>query len=249
MNKNATSLDRSILEHLDGTTLFYPCSGDDLLLPIATFSPFVSDFWFVDIAYFRRCPPEKQPPLLSEKDGYTLLDKQIRLPNIPEEDWQEDDKYRGNPPSILVENYRHLESEPVIRVHRHRRRGPSALRTEIYRLGVFFYRGDSEEGGSRTLWLTVHPRQRRQWLLHEVLGKLIDGGLIVTDGAMCKGEDNPYRAFRRLHCNRDVSDAEAVALVQPFEDEKGRLFAYIGCLGQHHHYGPAMVWKMTQRPL
>ena len=159
--------------------------------------------------------PKEQQPILSEKDGYTFLDNQVRLSAIPEEDWSTDDKYHRKPPPILTEIYKHLKSGREIRVHRHLRRGPSALRTEIDRLGVFFYRGDSEEGGSKTWWLTVDQRQQRLWLIHEVFDKLINGGLIVTDGSMCKGEHNPYREFRRFHCNQEVSATEAVEINVP----------------------------------
>jgi hypothetical protein len=222
-----------------------------VLVPIHTFSPYVSDFWFVDTEYFRRCPPEQRRPVLSEKCGYNLLDSQIRFPEIPDAEWMNDDRYGRERPPILSETYQHIATERVIRIHRHRRRGPSALRTEIDRLGVFFYRGDSDAGGSCTQWLTVREwhkakKRKRRWLIHEVLDKIVDGGLIVTDGSMCKGDHNPYREFRRLHCNRDISAIEAVASVQPFTDDRGHSFTCIGCLGQHHHYGPTMVWQMTR---
>jgi hypothetical protein len=248
---HSTPLDHCILEHLQGTALFYPCCGDDLLLPITTFSPFVSDFWFVDLAYFSQYLLDKQQPVLSEKDGYTFLDKQVRLPAISEEDCRAHEKVHEQPPYILTERYCHLGSERRICVHRHLRRGPSALRKEIDRLGVFFYRGDSEEG-SGTLWLTVREwhkakKRKRRWLIHEVLDKLIDGGLIATDGSMCKGEHNPYREFRRFHGNQEVSDTEAVKLMSPFEDDTGRFFRCIGCLGKHYN-GPTMVRPVTKCP-
>jgi hypothetical protein len=115
-------------------------------------------------------------------------------------------------------------------------------------LGVFFYRGDSEEGGSSTQWLTVwgwhRKNKRRRWLIHEVLDKLIDGGLIVTDGSMCKGGHNPHREFRRLHCNRAISAEAAVASVHSFQDDSGRTFRCVGCLGQHYHYWPTLIWQV-----
>lgn len=248
MKANPTPLDQSVLRRLEGTSLFYPCSGNDLLLPLATFGPFVSDFWFVDSAYFRRSRPEEEPPILSKEHGYTLLDKQIRLPTISEEDWIDDEKYDCKPPPILTESYRHITSGRMIRVHRHRRRGPSALRREIDRLGVFFYRGDNDgdaHGGSGTLWLTVHrPKKRRRWLIHEVLDKLIDGGLIVTDGSMCQGEHNPYREIARFRSKEDILRDQAVGLAQSFHDDRGHFFQCIGYCGYNRLYSPTLIWQV-----
>lgn len=43
------TLPREALDSLLGTALFYPCSGDDLEIPITLFAPTVSDFYFVDV--------------------------------------------------------------------------------------------------------------------------------------------------------------------------------------------------------
>lgn len=45
-------LDNEALAAVEGTALFYPCSGNDLDVPIRLFSPFVAEFWFVDRGYF-----------------------------------------------------------------------------------------------------------------------------------------------------------------------------------------------------
>ena len=220
--------------------MFYPCSGEDWEEPLSVFGPWCSDFWFVDTSYFKRQSPDKVRPVLSRQQGYELVGVEIHFPDIPEQDWRTDDEYDCQPPPIRTEIYRHRQTDRIIRVHRHRRRGPSALRKEIDRLGVFFYRGDGgSEGGSGTEWLT--SRQRRG-LIHEVLGKLNDGGLIVTDGSNCHGDDNPYREFRRLHRNKMITEQEAVSAVSAFCDDAGRYFRCIGCLGQR--YGPTLVWEV-----
>ena len=107
---------------------------------------------------------------MTEKADWKLLDVGTRLPDIPEEAWRTDSKYGNIPPYIRTETYYHLPSGETIRVHRHRRRGPSALCTEIDKLGVFYYRGDSSEGGSGTHWLSVFswnkPRKRRYQINH-----------------------------------------------------------------------------------
>jgi len=50
--KERLILGKDELESIRDSTLFYPCSGNDLLVPIELFSPYVTDFWFVDRGYF-----------------------------------------------------------------------------------------------------------------------------------------------------------------------------------------------------
>ena len=45
-----------LLKPLAGTSLFYPCCGDDLLLPIELFASVISDFYFVEINRLPRLP-------------------------------------------------------------------------------------------------------------------------------------------------------------------------------------------------
>lgn len=235
------------LEPIKGSTLFYPCSGNDLSSPLAVFGPYCVDFWFVDIGYFRGPSPLQVRPVLSRSQGYELVDVKVRSADLPREEWRHDPKYDNRQPEILTETYSQIESGRQINVHRHRRRGPSALRKEIGQLGVFFYRGDSPgESGSGTLWLTHRRSRRRRWLMDEVLEKLVDGGLIVTDGSQCFGKKNPYRELRRLHRNDSITSEEAVAAAESFVDLHGRTFQCVGCLGQHSHYGPTMVWQMRR---
>lgn len=249
-NLNKPLFDPSILESLACRKLFYPCSGSDWIHPILLFAPQIRDFWFVDVNYFSRCSPEQTPPLLCESPAYQHLDSIVTMPDLPPEDWQQDNKYRGMPPYILTETYLHRRSGEIITIHRHRRRGPSALRKEIDRLGIFFYRGDSNDGGgSGTVWLSAarrwtKPSRGRKALIHEVLDKLVNGGLIVTDGSIGDNhQSNPYRHFYKYHGNRSVG-REVVQEVQPFEDLLGNKFECVGYAGQR--YGPTLVWRVTK---
>ena len=61
-------MNTTILGSLDGRTLFYPCSGDDLAAPLGIFAPYCQDFWFVNTAYFRNRPPEQARPALAGRD-------------------------------------------------------------------------------------------------------------------------------------------------------------------------------------
>jgi hypothetical protein len=233
-------IQKPVLEHLSGATLFYPCSGIDFETPRGLFAPYVQDFWFVDIGYFRQASPESPRRFLELNGGYEFLDVQMRLPNIPETEWHDDERYDSSP-YVRTETYRHISSGRTVRIHLHKRRGPSALDTEIDKLGVFFYRGDSEgEGGSGTLWLTVHRKTVN--LIDKVLDKLIDGGLIVTDGSNCDRNKNPYAELGKFY--QKPVGCEAVKLAKPFEDNAGHRFQCIGYAGDK--YGPTLVWQILK---
>ncbi len=75
---------------LDGKSLFYPCSGSDLMTPIRLFAPHVTCFWFVDIGYFSPghqntgfCgmdrPADQVDPTLASEPDYELLDEPPRV--------------------------------------------------------------------------------------------------------------------------------------------------------------------------
>lgn len=237
------------LQHLP---LFYPCSGNDLAAPIKTFAPYIKEFWFADVNYFRYGNYKDVRPVLAASKTYELTNVTFPSAKIEEIDWKDDRHYEKCPPVIRRETYLHRVTGEPITVNRHKRTGPSALRTEISALGVFYYRGDSDEGGSATHWLTIRRwnnlRSRRRTLrkgalIFEVLDKLVDGGLLVTDGSMCKGFNNPYKELQRFHSNCDIG-SQAVEEVQPFTDPMGRTFRCIGYAGEC--YGPTLIWQVSQ---
>ena len=152
-------LGKEQLERVKDSALFYPCSGNDLLTPIELFSPYVTDFWFVDRGYFSPghqdtkfygfdVSANKQRSVLEENSRYELLAKEVVGPPT----WSPEN--RDITPCILTKTYRHIQTEREIKIRRRRGYGYSAFRSEINALGVFFYRGDSHgEGGSGNLWL------------------------------------------------------------------------------------------------
>jgi len=234
------------LEKVKDLALFYPCSGRDFLVPIEIFSPYVTDFWFVDCNYFLLGKPaDKQQPVLDRNRQYELLSKNIEGPPA----WPSSE--RDITPCILTETYRHLKTNRIIRVHRRRGYGYSALRFEkrMGKLGVFFYRGDSEgEGGSGNHWL-------RQEHLDEVFAKLIDGGLLVLDGS----NGRPYQLKRRSGILREIckyahktdreiskTPEELIASMSTVVDKKGRQYNCIGYAGMK--YGPTMIWQVEYPP-
>jgi hypothetical protein len=181
-------IETQALEKLQGSRLFYPCSGADLITPIRLFSPYIQDFWFVDRGYFRSShqdtreygldrPADQHAPLLQRVSDYRLIDVRIEGPH-DQSGYDTDIK-----PCVRTEVYEHLPSGRLITVNMRRGYGYSAFRDDIGSLGVFFYRGDSQgEGGSGKHWLKKEH-------IREVLAKLDNHGLMVLDGS----DGLPYR--------------------------------------------------------
>jgi hypothetical protein len=246
MSAPTKDLDVKYLSGIRNSTLFYPCSGGDLLEPIHLFSPFVTDFWFADRGYFRPghqdtrrygldVPADKLPPVLGDDKSYRLLDTHI----VGEPGWRQHSVHI--PPCVLTETYEHIPSGCRISIHLRRGYALSTLRKEIRSLGVFFYRGDSEgEGGSGHYWLGSKQ-------LAEILPMLVNGGLVVTDGSQ-GGPSNgqgQYSDLVRLHGKRPEKDGvDLVGKIRPFRDKAGRSFECIGQAGQR--YGPTLIWRVTR---
>ena len=232
---------QNILEPLSGTSLFYPCSGNDMLVPIRLFSPFVTDFWFVDKGYFSQghqdthydgldIPATMQRPLLADDETYEFTGSSIK--GAPQ--W--DCSVRNIKPSVLSEYYRHKPSNIDIRVHRRRGYGFSAFRKDISSIGVFFYRGDSQgEGGSGNLWLIREH-------LDEVCNKLVDGGLIVTDGSNYGHSREKFELSKNNFKEIKKSGQEIINSYKSFSDKSGRQFQCVGYVG--HRYGPTLIWQV-----
>lgn len=240
-------IQQEVLDSLKDSSLFYPCSGKDLLIPIQLFSPYITDFWFVDRGYFSSnhqdteaygydIPADKQLPILRESPDYVFIKCEIEGPA----DW---DQYNPHiKPCIQTEFYEHCLSKREIRIHRRRGYGFSAFRTEQRlrsRLGVFFYRGDSMGGGgSGNRWLGPDH-------LKEVCDILIDGGLVVTDGS---NHRNCFKALWKYHRTSAVgmTDTEIVESLMPFTafSEYPKTFTCIGSVGVA--YGPTLVWQVRK---
>jgi TPR repeat protein len=193
MSTEIEPLPESVLARLRDGCLFYPCSGRDLLVPLELFSPWITDFVFVDKGYFDPedqdmrysglgQPADKALPLLEAHANYALLATEILDSPGSADDGR---RYRLGP-CQLTEIYAHLPSGRVIHVHRVRDIGLRALTRLRSRLQVFFYRGDSDgEGGSGNHWLS------RIWF-DIVLCRMSDCGLVVTDGSNRGPEGTPY---------------------------------------------------------
>lgn len=228
--------------------LFYPSCGKDWRVPLRLFAPNITDFWFVDKKYFTAgSSADKQKPLLRFSKQYQLVEKSLTgspswSPYCPDIE-----------PCVLTETYKHRANDRLIRIHFRRGYGFSALRREsaLSRLAIFFYRGDSlGEGGSGNLWLAPDH-------LGDVLARLEDGGLIITDGSNMGRRTSEYQPLMALRQYTQVYFEEhgiedqaigktLVELAQPFRNQAGKYFECVGFAG--FRYGPTMIWRVTNKP-
>lgn len=246
MNKQPYIIPQAQLERIKDLALFYPCSGKDYYDAIDVFSPYITDFWFVDKCYFNAVSAVEYPPVLKGRKEYELIEVKIvgkprflcRDPHIL--------------PCIRTETYVHLSSRREIRIHRRRGYGYSTLRYEgrMGKLGVFFYRGDSPgEGGSGDHWL-------RRTTLSEVFIHLADDGVIAIDGSNGGINSLKHRQLRGPYKElfkyfylwtpkfKMRTAQELVEGLNAFTDKYNRHFDCIGYAG--NRYGPTMIWKVDR---
>jgi hypothetical protein len=243
MPENSYLLPAHCLSTLKNTRLFYPCSGDDALPAVQLFADTVTDFHFVDWAYFRPGhqdsrhtrldrPANCQPALLRDQADFELLQVEIDGPvSAPSSG-------REFAPCVLTEHYQHSPSGNEFRVHRHRDFGENAFDCGIPRLGVFFYRGDSTgEGGSGVDWLATKR-------IGNICEQLIDGGLIVTDGSQ-SDYDRAYRPLWQYFGRRNGGHRDWVRSGYSFADDCGHTF---NCIGEiDYRYGPTLIWQVNKQ--
>ncbi len=139
--------------------LFYPCCGTDTADAVRLFAPYASEFHFADA--YRFASPRLNTRRKPEAAGASP--KAHDVPSIGTIVLQE-------PATVALEF-------SGVRAYSHKKDGLLTLLEDLPTLSVFFYRGDSQgEGGSNQRWL-------EPVLLDVVLSRLMDGGILYTDGS------------------------------------------------------------------
>ncbi len=222
--------------NLAGTCLFYPCSWWDLRGPLLGFTPYVSSFWFADTGYsedrsdlgrilrpgYRVAGGTRVEPIQLAGDESTTLLRRGRRP-------------------FVTHCQVHCENEAKdIDVRLCGADGPALFRSIQERIGVFFYRGDGDgDGGLRGI----------EGQLPYVLDRLVDGGLIVTDGCNQFGGEEaelPYWELGRF-CYTQTNVLRAFRDARDISDAAGRRFRCVGFV-EHDDFGkgPTLVWQVTR---
>lgn len=238
-NENITNIDN--LDFDKTGVLFYPCSGNDVIAPVRMFSAHLSDLWFVDRGYFIPGHQDTKrfeldldahdvKPILANLNNYNPIKKSVTGPSSYSQIHDDIE------PCVMTQNYLDVKSNNVFNLHLRRGYGVSALKNDIRKISVFYYRGDSEgEGGSGTQWLnSTH--------FSEVLKKMANHGLIVTDGSQSCGSKQ-YAKFATFSKSK-VGYESYINNRETFYDNQGFKFECVGFAG--HRYGPTLIWKLTK---
>jgi hypothetical protein len=241
------------LSALSGTCLFYPCSGADLLTPMVLFADKVASLCFADRGYFRPRHQDtrhhgldvavaKAGPIPPPQEEWSLLHRAFEEASAPDDDDDEYDlygRYRGI--ARLTETYHHKAADAEFRVQRPNDDARRVFDSLTDPLGVFFYRGDSlGEGGSGILWNDMS-------LMERVLSKLVNGGLLVTDGSN-PGESKGHSVGHHrpvLHARKMRTAGQALEWVgHTVNNAIGRRLTCIGYAGQR--YGATLIWQVVR---
>ena len=257
-------LDSNIsLENLKDKILYYPFSGLDYEVPVRIFADFISEFWFVDTNYFSGSASiNSQPSFKGTLEGFTFIKETFVGSKIAQIIFP--DRMAGKNFKQLATGYLEqlfLYKEKIIKILFRRGFdytslfGPSELETAEKRLGIFFFRGTSTEGGSDHPWISNREvrmlyGEKKVRLLSKVLDALPDGGLIVTDGSLGYGHNqampktNEYYPLHEFSTQRSNTSNDAYQLAHGFKDSKGNFFTCVGHAGMKN--GPTLVWQVRK---
>jgi len=265
LQKKRISLDETVyskykIEVPDGI-LFYPCCGDDTSEPIKLFIDKISEFHCVDISHIPRLPILECDT--NWRNRQILSQHQIELIRmIPSTIIKSIRMYRSESRVVDAKVLEQLEELGIkstgdriraittrkeewgyapkegrkIQIYRHKQDGLFKF-MELDKIAVFFLRGDSPgEGGSGQKWF--QPK-----IFDLIINKLVDGGLIVTDGSGLDYETSDYVPWRPLW-ERKGESWNAI-LKKPIDFKyKNRKFTCIGECG--YRYGTVYLWKVEQ---
>jgi hypothetical protein len=218
------------LEGVAGAAFFYPSAGDDWDDPLRLFVPLITEFWFVDIAYFTGESADRAKPLLADLPLWAFQGFTLDGPPVAARERRVDafgNEYPYVEPCTRSEVYRHQPSGTCVTIHRRRGYGQRSI-SLVPDIGVFFHRGDSPgEGGSNVYWLS------KRWF-PEVRSRLREGGLVVTHGSLAHVK--PLRRLARRNPSRKDAYLGAIHF-----DKWSRRWTWVGWVGER----ATPIWRLT----
>lgn len=249
------------LSNLKGKLLYYPFSGWDWKTPIKLFRENIDEFWFVDQNY--SFSDKKLFRLFGIKDMHfiseSLVGEEKKQP-VEIRITEKGQPYNYLEPGYLKQIYQYRYREITIIFRRGYDYtslfGPSSLNVAESRLGIFFLRGTSSEGGSNHPWNHPVPvrmlrGQPKVSLPRKLVNTLPDGGLIVTDGSLSYPFNNistgfEFESFSKFH-HMKISGNEAMKMASPFRDNQGNLFICIGYVDDRD--SPTLIWQVIKKKI
>lgn len=235
--------------------LFYPCCGHDLRMPIELFVDSIEEFHFVDCYFMpgfgRNWSDGELVPARSGDAVVLPEDMVLHVSDAAMTDQPVDDSTKEKflhpdqwkrisdteTPRVHFQRWTVATTPPrEIAIYRHWEDGLSTFR-KLDTISVFFLRRDSMgEGGSGQMWF-------QEKLLALILEKLVDGGLLVTDGS---GRPDDFPNYDRLPWSslwrNRAKSADKDQLPGDFACF-GRRFKCIGYCGEG--YGPVYAWQVS----
>lgn len=249
--------DHANLNPIKDKILYYPMSGNDIRVPIRLFRDFIREFWFVDIDY-QFSPSDRKRYVLQEQD-MKLVDEEVHGPLNKRYKYirnENDVSFIYVEPAYLIQKYKYKNREIKIIFRRDIDYtglfGPSPFEIAVNRLGIFFFRGTSNEGGSDHSWVSSRTQRVLDLdnpitLIDKLVSIFPDGGLIVTDGSNSQpgwedlGSSDEYHSFSQFS-NSEFTCEEAFDMAEPFIDHSGNKFTCIGSAGESN--GPTLIWQI-----
>ena len=141
------------LHELPDKILYYPFSGRDIHQPIQLFRDYICEFWFVDICY-PNCLPGRRYYTRDLQDMIFIGEDVIGPPDKCNKHTQNENNHSSFyiKPIILIHKYIYKNREIKIIFRRDidytALFGHSPFTASKNRIGIFFFRGTSNEGGS-----------------------------------------------------------------------------------------------------
>ncbi len=233
---------------------FYPCCGTDTIEPIQQFIDRIKEFHFVD--------SDIQIPLPVPACGVGCMNPRGEMRPAQRGPRRRDIENTPYTTDVVTRTYDYASRPSLVRLEvgsqqadlghlripicigqqawemadgsertffRYRSDAYLILREKLREIAVFYQRRNSDEGSS-LYWFGPT-------LFHLILDKLVDKGLIVTDGSM----------FHRQHLDvpwSPLKSPEETGSDPPLFNYNGREFVCLGQVGQGH--GPVYAWQVNR---
>ena len=251
-------LPEDTLSNIEGGNLFFPNSFRDYHEAILLFSPYITDFWFVDFQLFSKNQSvyEAEPLFTRRTSRYEFQAQEVIGSPSPKYRWFPDleiptRNHRSVGPCTLNEIFLDRVSGKRITIHRMRAHPWEAFQA-LDQISVFFYRYNPTRNNNNIKtnveWFSAKklPNQQISGYFPKVLDKLTDKGLIVTDGLHYQYEENnPYSELLKFYKNRQISRERAMSQAHLFTDDTGRTFHCVGYT-LLATMGPTLIWQVKK---
>ena len=261
-NFNSQSLANKLNIDIPEGSLFYPCCGNDTELPIKFFHENIIDYHFVDNYLVPQLPllectiegyqdqtidnrnSKRTSCPISKAIVHKVISSEPINHDISKENIDELSRlgikcvgYKFQPSMILKQEWYLNSGIKKLNIYRHLQDGLATF-TTLDKISVFFLRRDSDgEGGSGQRWF-------QKSVFDLILDKIVDGGLIVTDGSSLDYKLVDSAEWKGFWNNRNIRPNSIVENPADFYYNNIKF----ECLGKvANGYGPVYAWRVIKQ--